>query len=541
MGKSEIRYDWLFGQPLATWEYLNGWVEERLAADPEAAAISDGEAEAFFCAAYMLRSVNPVYRASLGRAFGVRIGGKDPKAMRAHTLAMLRKWKNPKLRDLLVFMIPNSSFEPVPIVADYPERFTDEYLRELYHNRINIVWLVRIRRYLGRTEDLSEWLASVSDWAPEEYPLWLNVGRLMIRRIVCGVSTPAAQVAAAAATVSRDDLRRRDKQAGALRQDVRRLEQERKELKQRARQAEQEARVVLSQARGEVLAARRTLKERAAAHEQERAALLRRLEQELILAKQQAESARQEFVRELSEASGVKVLAGQRLTVTDCGEAEPLCRLLVESLGGTCLPEGGEVALSAADGLEALEGSLRDLALRQVLIKCDGLYRRKEGRYGVAVSALQVQAGRAVIHEEAGLVHCGPLAGSLMAEYGALAMAIHWLLSAAPPPGAQVEIQSDCRTMLSRLRRAAPNVRQTRGCMTLDALVRRGLRTLQKRGVQVTLRWVPRDQVEVVDRLCDRGYRELRWYHRRGSRLSVPLRNFLQTLTGNNPVRPETG
>lgn len=531
MGQGEIRYDWLFGQPVESWDYVQSWVAERMAADPEAAAIPDEEAEAFFCAAYMIRWMGPKFRALASRAFGVRISGKDHKAVRVSTLAMLRRWKDPKSRDLLMYLVPNSGFGTTPSVAECPERYTDDYMKERYEEQLHLVWLVYIRRHLGRAEDLLDWLPTVAPWALEEYQLWLNISRLTLRRLVYVAVPPAAQVAAAAAAPSPGDLAKRDKEAGVLRQGVRRLTKERKELKQRTRQAELQAKAVLSQARGEVMAARRELKARAAAHEQERAALIRRFEHDLNLVELQQQSARQAFRQELIAGTGVKVLAGQRIAVTDAGEVEPLCRVLVESLGGLYQPEGGGVAVPGAGGLVALEGSLRSLALKQVLIQCDGLYRRKEGRHGVAVAAMQVQAGAVVVDQAAAVVHCGPLAGSLMAEYGAVALALHWLLSVDLPPGAQVEIQSDCRAMLSRLRRRQ-GARWKRGCMTLDARVRRGLAALQRQRVAVNLHWVPRERVEVVDRLCDKGYRELDWYHRRGSKVTVPLREFLQRVEG---------
>ncbi|MFZ5817306.1 MAG: hypothetical protein ACOY93_18745 [Bacillota bacterium] len=528
--REETRYDWLFGYPHVPWGELEDWVADRLEADPEARAISDDEAEAFFCAAYILRAMPPAFRATLCRGFGVRYSGTGPKTVRFTTLGLLRKWKEERLRNVLLDLLPNASFEKIPIPADRPELWTDEYMRELYHRRLNIVWLVRVRRYLGRTEDLDQFLDSVAEWAADEYNTWLDVSRLNLRRLVYGERQPAAEAAAAAAPapVSWEELQERDREAGTLRQEVRRMERGRKELKRRARQAEQRARAMLSQARGEVEAVRRAIEERAAAHQQERAALLQRFEQERHLLRLQREAIREAFLKELAEIPRSKVLAGHRIRVTD-PEEEELCRLLVESLGATYQPEGGGIELSAARGLPALEGALRDLALRRVLIRCDGLYRRKEGRYGVAVAALQVRAGWAVLHEKAEVVHCGPLAGSLMAEYGALAMALHWLLLAGPPPGARVEILSDCRSMVSRLRRTQ-QVRRKRGCVTLDALVRRGFRALARRGVQVELRWVPRDEVEVVDRLCDRGYRNLEWYHRRGRRRSVPLKRFLSAV-----------
>lgn len=144
----EVRYDWLFGMPMTSWEGLNRWIAERLAADPEAAAISDDEAEAFFCAAYMVRWMGPDFRASTARAFGVRLSGSGPKSIRLSTLAILRKWKDAQLRNLLIYLIPNSAFGAMPIPSDHPERWTDDYMRQLYRDRINIVWLVRTQ--IGR-------------------------------------------------------------------------------------------------------------------------------------------------------------------------------------------------------------------------------------------------------------------------------------------------------------------------------------------------------------------------------------------------------
>jgi|GEM_PF-2584874 len=526
-GKPDLRYDWLLGFPELEWEEIRDWVRQRMAEDPAAAEIPDDEAEAFFCVSYLVRGADPDTRRGFATLAGVRHTAKGEKWVRMTTLGLLRRWKEEYMRERLTRSIPDYSFGGLPFPSDNPETWTDEFMRACYDDELNLVWLVHLRKRLGRTEDIPEFLNTVSQWAAGEYRLWLDITKLAMRRILAPRVGPPA-TAAAAAQASIDDMRQKGQQASLLRHGVRRLERDRKALRQQARRAERESAELISQARGDVAAARRTLRERPASFERERAERVKRFEQDRQILTQQIDGARQGFVQAIS-ARRFRVLAGQRITVTDGGPNEPLCRLMVESLGGTYLPEGGEVTLSAAGGLAALEMSLRNLALRRVLITCDGLYRRKEGRFGVAVSGLQVRVGDMVIHAGTAVTSCGPRAGSLMAEYGALVMALTWLERTGLPAGAQVEIRSDCKSMLSRLRRTR-NVKEKAGCMTLDDMARRALRRLAKARVSVTLRWVPREEVEAVDRLCDKAYRELRWYHRRGSDPRVPLKAFLEAL-----------
>lgn len=525
-----MRHDWLLGTPRVRLRELEQWLAERLAADPAAAAISDAEAEEFFAVSYMVRGMPPEMRRKVALAVGARVFGGGEKAMRLSTIAILRKWKEPKARERLVWLIPNTTFTPWPIVADRPEAWTEELFAAAYEQYVNVVWLVRICRYLGKADDLSGWLNRLSDTAEAEYKAWLDAARLTLRRIVYPDAAPPQTTAAASSMATVAELREKERETGALRHDLRRLERDRRQLKKRARREEHEAKAMLSQARGEVAAARRALTAQRAAHEQELAALARRFEQEMRLERQRLAAARQEFVQAmtaLADGGKGKVLAGRRITLTDCQGDEQTFRLMVESLGGACVPGGGEVALSAASGLAALERELRDLALQQVLIQCDGLYRRKEGRHGIAVAGMQVVVGGQVLRRETGVVSCGPWAGSLMAEYGALALALNWLISIGLPHGAQVVIWSDCRSLISRLRRTQ-GVKRKRGCITLDAGVRRAIRKLRQQGCALQIRWVPRDEVEAVDRLCDSAYRGLRWYHRRGSRPKAPLRAFLR-------------
>lgn len=530
-GGDRMRHDWLTGLPKTTWTEQQTWAAERLAADPVAAAISDEEAEDFFAISYMLRFMNPCMRGKMWQAFGVRVSGNDEKALRMGVISILRKWKEPKARDFLIWLIPNSGFPQWPDPAEHPEVWTEELFREAYENRANIVWLARLRRQLGKADDLNEWLRSMSEWAELEYRLWLDVSRLTLRRIVYPQAVPQNS-AAAAVQVTTEELRAKDRQTGALRQDVRRLEQDRKQLRARAHRAERQVKAMLSQARGEVAAARRAMKERRPAQEQELAAQARRFEQEIKVLRSSLSGAREQFLRSLAEMTPSlrwNLLQGRSITVTGCPEgSEEVYRALIESLGGRFVNVGGHVAFPGTIGLAALERELRSLALQKVLIKCDGLYRRKEGRYGVAVAGLHVYADRAIIHQDACVVNCGPLAGSLMAEYGAVVLAMNWLLSASPPPGAEIVVWSDCRTLLGRLRRTR-GARRKRGCVTLDTTLRRAVRLLRKRGCEVQFRWVPREEVHAVDRLCDSAYRDLSWYHRRGSRPRVSLQAFLQS------------
>lgn len=525
-----MQCDWLWGLPRVTWEEQEAWVAERLAADPAAAAIDGDEAEAFMAVSYVLRFMSPTMATKLYRAFGVRLPHGGQKGGRAGIVALLRQWKYPISRERLLWILPNSGFKRYPDPVECGDLWTEELFYDAFHNRANIVWLVRVRRQLGKADNLSEWFDSLADWAEAEYRMWINVARLTLRRIVYPEALPHRE-AAAAGQATAEELRAKDRLTSMLRQNVRQLEQDRKQLKARARQVEQRTRAMLSQARGEVAAARKALKDQAAAHEQELAAQSRRFEQEMKLVRNRLSDARKGFVGSLTElATHARrdLLQGRSITVSGCRESEEACRLLIESVGGTLVSEGGEITLSAAGGLAALERELRNLALQKVLIKCDGLYRRKEGRHGVAVAGLQVHAGEGVAYRDTRVVNCGPLAGSLMAEYGAVVLALNWLLSARPPAGAQVVIWSDCRSLLSRLRRRR-DIKRKRGCVSLDAVARRAVWLLRQRGCEVQLRWVPRDEVHAADRLCDSAYRKLLWYHRRGSRPTVPLEAFLRS------------
>lgn len=529
-GVKPVRHDWLWGVPLSGLKEQREWVDKRLAEDPVAAAISDAEAEDFFAVSYVLRYMGPSTAQRMWRVFGVRVSGGGEKAMRFGVVSVLRQWKVTKSRELMLYMLPNLGFPQYPDPAEHPDWWTEELFYEAYHDRANIVWLVKVRRHLGKTDDLPAWFRTLGDWVEEEYRLILDVARLTLRRLVYPHLAPGREVAAAAqATLA--DLREKDRLSGTLRQDVRRLEQDRKQLKERARRAEQRVKAMLSQARGEVAAARRSLKELPASQQQELAGRARVFEQELNLVRNQLSWEYQEFKPELAPL-WADLLHGRKVTVVEAQGIEPFCRLLVESLGGTWAPEGGGVELSAAGGLAALERELRSLALQRVLIQCDGLYRRKEGRHGVAVAGFQARAGDQIIWRDARTVSCGPLAGSLMAEYGAVVMALNWLVSVSPPPSAEIVIWSDCRALLSRLRRTR-GVRRKAGCVSLDAAVRRAVRALRRQGCAVQFRWVPRDEVEVVDRLCDRAYRGLTWYHRRGSKPRVPLKEFFTAQMGD--------
>lgn len=175
-----------------------------------------------------------------------------------------------------------------------------------------------------------------------------------------------------------------------------------------------------------------------------------------------------------------------------------------------------------------LEGGEYAAALDQVLIKCDGLYRVKGSRPGIAVGAFEVYAGGWAVYQAGGVVCCGRAAHSQMAEYGALYSALTWVAKAGPAPGARIEIWSDCKHMISRLRQGNDHP-AVAGCVTLHRLVRQKLRVLARRGCEVTVRWVPREKVDAVDRLCDACYRQASWYHRprRMGTPRFPLNAFL--------------
>jgi ribonuclease HI len=552
-----MQKDWLFDLQLGGGlEDQEALVAQALAADPAAGAIPAEDAEAFVAACYVARMVRPHLAAKLWQACGIRVSHQGEKARRRSTIRLMKRWAEPKVRDLLIRLIPSICIGPALDPEMHPDRWADERMAEIYSDKVSIMWLLMVRRYLGRTENESAWLESLSEYSGRHYRLWLAVGRLALRKLVFTEQKAAARAlqkaAAGAQATLVQELRHKDRLTGALRQDVRRLERDRSQLKQRARRAEQAAREMLSQARGDVAAAHRALQERMAAQEQELAARAHALEAQVASIREQLAAERVRFAATLSRIAAshpLHLLQGRTITVlsSEPGSTE-VHRLLVESLGGRFLPEGGEVAIEAPAGIAALERRLRGLAMERVLLKCDGLYRRRQGRHGIAISGFQVQIGGSVIARQSGLVCCGPAAGSLMAEYGAAAMALSWLLAMEPAPGSKLEIWSDCKSLLSRLRKRHP-VRRKLGCVMLDRQVRMLRRQLEKRGCEVGFRWVPREEVHAVDRLCDQAYWQQRWYHRPTGKPGASLKSFLrshvrppvsgrrQPLTGAGSVR----
>lgn len=537
-----MEQDWLFALPRADFDDQEQILAQWLAADPAAAAISDQEAETFVAAGLLLRFMNRNLAARLWVALGVKVSHSGEKAWRRAVIMALRRWTEPKSRDLLTRLIPNTGFGPYPDPAEQGARWTEEFFAEAYAGGLHIIWLAQIRRYLGRDENLSEWMQGLGPNAERFYRLWLDIGRLTLRRVVYPQeeAAPKRQAVPTEPTELAVKLQKKDRLSGALRQDLRRLEQDRKRLKQEVRGAERNARALLAQAQGEVAAARRALKERQAAQERELVDQARQFETERTHLHERIAAARADFVRTLSDMathSHFDVLQGRTVTVAGSeGDWEPY-RLLVESIGGRLVPAGGNLVFPAPTGFTALERALRNLAMERVLILCDGLYRKREGRPGIAISGIQVQLGAAKVYWYSDVTCCGPSAGSLMAEYGAAAMALSWILAAGPTPQMKVEIWSDCRTLISWIRRDRIHRRKL-GCVMLHSTVRRVMKRLREQGCDVRFRWVPRDEVHVVDRLCARSYRDLTWFHRTPGRPTARLKAFLRSTLQLNRYGP---
>jgi len=506
-----------------------------MAADPAAAAIPDSEAEDFVVVANMLHSVRPELALRICRAVGVHSSYTSEKARRRAVILTLRRWRNPQTRDVLMAYLPEVSRAGFPFPSMNPELWTQELFREAFERRADVAWLVHIGRKLGRFTDLQPWLATLGEHAWVYYQFWLNIGRLLHRRFFCppaaaGVTeaNQAHMQVAAASMALEETLRERDRQSGDLRGSVRRLEQDRKEMRSRARRAELEAKALLPQARGEVDAARKALKERLVAHERELAEQARRQEALLVSLRAQLDGIRHSLIKRLSSFPPVNALDGR--TVLLQGEQPELeaARLLVETAGGQFATQGGEIVLEASATLVEVEQALRRHALKRVLIMTDGLHRRKGKRPGIAVAGFHAYtAGGHLIAERGEPVCCGTASSAMQAEYGGLAMALSWLLATEPAAGMRAEVWTDCKFMVNRLRQTTPPERQL-GCVMLDRLVRRQLQQLHALGCQVDLRWVPRERVHAVDRLCDWAYRQQTWYHRQGERR--PLKAFLEAI-----------
>lgn len=528
----------MFVLPLCDFDAQRQQLDEWLAADPEAAAISDEEAEAFFVVGYALRHLDRNQARMVWKALGVRISHKGERAFRRATVACLQRWRSPRQRQLLLWVITQITFGGLPFPGAQPHRWTDELLVQAYRERVNGVWLVYMRRHLGRAEDLKAWLQSLGPDAERVYRALVDASRLTMRKLLCPPKPrvpPANEAAAALESSLAQESARKDRQSGLMRRDLRSAEQERKRLREQVRRAERQGRAELSQARGEVAAARRELDRRPEVHQRELADRAARFEAELAGLRGQVQAAREEVRRALARVTchhRADLLQGRRVTVSGPAGDAAVWRLLVESLGGRLVPGGGDLVIDGSGGWAAVERSLRQAALDRMRIRCDGLYRRKGRRPGIAVSGFQVEAGETRIWRQGEAICCGGFAGSMMAEYGALVLALRWLAETDPAPGSQIEIWSDCRDVVGRLAPGRPS-QSGRGCVQLHRAVIRLQRLLGRRGCQVRIRWVPREKVEVADRLCDKVYRDQTWYHRRTpSPPSVPLKSFLAAWTG---------
>jgi len=525
-----VKQDWLYGIGISLpMSELRRLAQLEYSVDPALAAIAEEEAAAFMAATYVVRFMNWENFRTLCKALGVPLVDRSDKERRRATLRALRHWKIGTFRELISRTVLDCGMGRFRDVSTHPELWTDQFFREAYRENMKLGWLVQIRRHLHPEADIRAWLRSLGDEAAAAYDWVLDMGRLSLRRIVYKDDRPRGtnMDADAAAALQPEQVREKDRHAGAARQALRRLEQDRKALRQRTRQAEMEKQALVSQAQGEVRAERRALSELRRAAEREREQQARQHEAEVSYLRRQIAAARSEFLQALS---GVRSALLDGIAVSVTGGDPELSRRMVETLGGTMAAEGAGVTLSGEAGPADLDRQLREIALQHVEIRCDGLRRRKGRRPAIAGSAFQVYRDGKVIHREGRVVCATAGATSLMAEYGAVLMALSWHLRAGPPRGARVDVWSDCRTMVDHVTGRRRLV-QMRGCVMLDRRLQRLLRALQKLGCQVTLRWVPRERVDAEDRLCDRVYREATWYHQhREGRLSLPLRGFLKSL-----------
>ncbi|HWI52700.1 MAG TPA: reverse transcriptase-like protein [Symbiobacteriaceae bacterium] len=535
--------DWLWAIPQCSPDQQGMVLKVWLSLDPEAAAISEVEAERFFGAAHLLLYLDNASLEEVFRRLGIRFQHRSEANYRRGITSLLRQWRHQRIQDELLFFVCNVDFPGYRSAASGRDFWTPERFRQALAEEHQILWLALIAREIGSMTDPADWLKQVMGTRSEAYlklyQNWANVVRITMRRLFSYDAQAArAQSDAAPSAEMVSALREQDRESSALRRDVRRLEQDRKQLREQNRRAALEAQALLSQARGEVAAARRALQDRQAEMRRELADLEKRCQVQKDGLQAQIAAARAAFLREFSgrARSETNFLHGR--TVTVIGDADTdVHRMLVESLGGRLAAEGGEITLQGGNGCTDLERQLRAAALDQVLIKCDGLFRVKGSRPGIAVGAFEVYAGGWAVYQSGSVVCCGRAAHSQMAEYGALLSALTWVVKAGPAPGARVEIWSDCKHMISRLRQGNDRP-PAAGCVTLHRLVRQKLRVLARRGCEVTVRWVPREQVDAADRLCDAYYRQASWYHR-PRRMGTPRFPLKAFLVQYQQLRPE--
>lgn len=351
--------DWLFQWPEhnGTWRGLCDAVEAELGNHPDAAALSDDEAEQFVAVAWALLKAGPVAVAQICHMVGVVPLHGTQRSVRRNIVAVLRTWPAQRHRELLVKLPRFLGIGRLREIVRRPERYSWQMLADAWVDGDSIVWITQVMRATGHQEEIPAFLEQFGDRATLERRALVASGKLIMKRVVWqGRATAQAQAERQAqqSRFLRQRLRQQESALKSLESDLAQVAQRRDALRQAAQNAQANARALLEQARAEAAAAEAELAQRQAAHAREITSLVGRCESRIQELSQRLTDLRLEQAAALRERgrNGMGPLTGLTFSVTGL-EADPQgCRALIESAGGRVVKEGAQVQIAVGSAGE---------------------------------------------------------------------------------------------------------------------------------------------------------------------------------------------
>jgi hypothetical protein len=337
--------NWLFQIPEApTLDDQIEILEARLEADPGARAISAEEAETFLASAHALVFVHPNMLATWAKLFGMR-GNVTNEGFKRHLiLVILKSWREPRTKEVLLVMRSGIYHRDLGAAHDKFARLEISDLVGAYYRQHNLIWLTHLLRLTNRAEQIPSFLDRLDEFAREIYPFYLNVGRLMIRRIVDRVgSTTERPGVKNPGTNLKAKLREQVRGAFQTKRELERQKQAnaRQERWRKAKEVTLEAYV--ESIRQEVAAAEARLVETESRQVDEESALRERHRRRLTELATEGAEEEAAFARALTAQTAALPLADLRIALR--GPWSTAERAVIESAGGQLVQERPDLTL----------------------------------------------------------------------------------------------------------------------------------------------------------------------------------------------------
>lgn len=349
-----MQANWLFQIPNCPLTEVEPLIEARLEADPEARSISLEEAEAFMVSAYCLAFAAPATFKSFAEAFGSSGSGKNKAFRRQVTLMVLRSWREQRTQEMLKIVRGHTYMKGLGSESQNPTELPLTTLVDAYYDGHMLVWLCHLLRLSGRADQIPALFAELPDFAPALYEVHLNVGRLMLRRLVDGVSYESTRPKEGTHHLEAQ-LRQKARGAAQAKKEIARQQAD-KIRQERWRKAKEAALATYLVAVGEEIAATEALLvETATRHEAELDALKREHQAQLDQVVTEVERLEAGFAKAVMVQTTAWPLLGLHIALKGAwGAAE---RILIESAGGQIVTERPDLTLCL--GASGPEGPTR--------------------------------------------------------------------------------------------------------------------------------------------------------------------------------------